>query len=110
VSAERGTAADREERAELEVLRDEADRIAEEAARTVAELTERLSPRNVAGRLSRNITARTERLSRDVTARLGGKRAVWLAATILPVAVALAAAAVAARHRPDAFTRRRRPR
>lgn len=101
----------REEQAEVETLRDEADRAAEEAARTIAELTGRLSPRNLTERLSpRNLTQRlvprhvAARLS---PARLSGNRTLKLAATVLPVAAALAAAAVAvaaaARRRSDAL-------
>lgn len=44
------TAATREERAELEALREEADRAAADAARTLAELAGRLSPRAAVAR------------------------------------------------------------
>ena len=85
MSTGRDTAAAREERAELDMLRDEADQAAAEAARTLAELTARFTPRSVA-------------------ARLGGKRFVRLATVVLPAAVALAAAVVVA-----AAVARRRP-
>ena len=85
MTAGRETAAAREERAEIDLLRHEADRAAAEAARTLAELTARFTPRSVA-------------------ARLGGKRAVRLATAVLPAAVVLAAtvvvAAALARRRP----------
>lgn len=44
------TAATREERAELEALRDDADRAAADAARTLSELAGRLSPRTAVTR------------------------------------------------------------
>lgn len=104
-----GTAASREERAEIDLLRQEADRTAEAAARTIAELTDRLSPRNLTQQLSpRNLA---QRLPRTIAARFGGQRTVRLAATVLPVAAALAVAAVAAvavaRRRPEAVAARR---
>lgn len=73
----------REERAELEWLRDQADASAADAARTIAELTERLSPRNLLS-------------PRRIAARLAGPRTRAVAAVALPVAAALAAVAVAA--------------
>lgn len=76
------TAASREEQAELEMLRDEADRTAADAARTLAELTGRLSPRRVLS-------------PRAIVTRLGRSRSIRLAAVVIPVTAALAAAAVA---------------
>lgn len=73
----------REERAELESLREQADASAADAARTIAELGERLSPRNIVS-------------PRRIAARLNGPRTRAVVSVAIPVAVAVAAVAVAA--------------
>lgn len=88
-----------EERAELQALRDQADRAASGAADTLAELTERLSPRNLVS--PRRLATR---LIRQLPA---DNRALRLAAVALPMAAVLAAlAALAAARRNGAAGRR----
>lgn len=74
-------AAVKEEQAELEALRAQADQAAVGAADTFAELTARLSPRNIVA-------------PRQFANRLGGIRAVRIAAVVVPLTAALAAAVV----------------
>lgn len=70
-----------EEQAELKALRAQADQAAADAADTFAELTGRLSPRNVLS-------------PRHLASRLGGIRAVRIAAVVVPLTAALAVAVV----------------
>lgn len=106
MSAEHGTAPEgqpgtpgwggpaEEEHAELETLRDEADRAAAEAARTIAELTGRLSPRNIVASRRIALAAAGNRVLKRATA--GFPRLAALGRPpALPVAVALAVAAAA---------------
>ena len=94
------TAADREEDAELNDLRDQAERAAAEAARTLAELTSRLSaghPKAVARRLAGHARVTARRAAREGPGKIAGQRgAKHLALTAIPVLLVAAALAFAA--------------
>lgn len=99
------SAADREEQAQLNTLRDQADRSAAEAAHTLAELTSRLSaghPKAVARRLAEDARVTARRAVREGPGMIAGQRgARRLALTAIPVlliAAALTYAALRGKH------------
>jgi len=99
------TAADREEQAELNDLRDQADRSAAAAAHTLAELTSRLTaahPVAVARRVAGGARVTALRAVREGPGKIAGQRgAKRLALTAIPVfliAGALAYAVIRGRH------------
>lgn len=86
-----GTAAAREEHAELEQLRNRADQTAQDAAQTLGELTGRLAEAGNPRALARQAALR-------MRGRLDGhRRAVRMALAAVPALVLLAGAAIAYR-------------
>jgi hypothetical protein len=108
MSATRGAAA-LEEQAELRILRDEADRSAAEAARTLAELTGRLAvvghPGKVARRMAAGARVTALRALREGPGRIAGQRGAWrpalAAIPVLALAAALAYAAARGKLRTE---------
>lgn len=91
-----------EEQLELRVLRDEADRSTAEAARTLAELTERLvaagHPKVMARRLAASARVTALRAVREGPGKIAGQRgAKRLALAAIPVVLIAAAALAVAR-------------
>lgn len=89
------TAATREEDAELHSLRDQADQSTAEAARTLAELTRRMTvvkrPGDAAKRLTADARAAAGRALREGSGKIAGQRGAWR-----PVLAAIPALAIAA--------------
>lgn len=93
------TAAEREEQAELTMLREQADRTADEVAQTLAELTRRIDVVRRAGEAARRISAargtalRALRQGpRAIAAQPGVRRVALAAAPVLVLAVFACAA------------------
>ena len=94
-----GTAAAKEERAELEELRSRADRTAHEAARTLGELTERLAEARSPRLLARQATGRARQSAGRAFGRAraktresfdGQRGATHIALAAIPVVALLA--------------------
>jgi hypothetical protein len=96
------TAADREEQAELAMLREQADRTADEVAQTVAELSRRIDvlrrPSETARRMTADARAAAVRALRQAP-QIAGQPGVRRAALAAVPVLALAAFASAARRR-----------
>lgn len=97
-----GTAASVEEQAELQELRDRADRTTAEAARTIAELTGRLAQARQPGVLARRLTTNARNgaahVLRGGPGKLAGQRGARRAAlAAIPVLALVAAVALARR-------------
>ncbi len=91
------TAAEREEEAELNELRGEADHAAAEAAGTLAELSERITAVRRPGRAARRLAADARVTALRVVREGPGQRGAWRPAlAAIPVLVAAAALAYAA--------------
>lgn len=95
------TAAEREEEAQLNELRGEADRTAAEAARTLAELSRRIAavrrPGQAARRLAADARVTALRVVREGPGSTAGQRGAWRPAlAAIPVLVVAAALAYAA--------------
>lgn len=96
MSVRHPTAAEFEERAQLEELRDQADRTAADAAQTLAELGARLAdaaqPGAVAWRLAAIGRGAAKRALREVPGKIAGHRGARRAALAAIPALAIAAA------------------
>ena len=90
------TAAEREEEAQLNELRGEADRTAAEAARTLAELSRRIDavrrPGQAVRRLAADARVTALRVVREGPGSIAGQRSAWRPAlAAIPVALVVAA-------------------
>jgi hypothetical protein len=96
------TAAEREEQAELAMLREQADRTADEVARTVAELSRRAGivrrPGPTARRMAAEAAATAVRAIRQAPRQVAGQPGVRRAALAAVPVLALAAFTYAAAH------------
>jgi hypothetical protein len=96
------TAAEREEEAELNYLRDQADRSTAEAAQILAELTRRVNvarrPGKAASRLATDARVAALRAVREGPGKIAGQRGAWrlvlAAIPVLTLAAVLGYAAV----------------
>lgn len=91
------TAAEAEERAELEVLRERADQTGREAARTLAELAARIAAAKDPRAVTRRVTARANRRVHAAVQAMRGNRAARRAAVAAVPALGVLTIAVVAR-------------
>ena len=108
------TAAEREEQAELNLLRDQAERTAGEAAQTLAELTRRITvarrPGTAARRLTADALASALQAIREEQGKIASWRRVWRPALAAVPVLALAAALAYAAQRKAKSSHPRRVR